>query len=273
MRRQSLIWRTGPEVVGDNASVRSRPLHVVLNIAGTDRTPARNRWLARMLTFVAGALNSVGFVAVAAYTSHMTGLTAQVADHLVLGDTAPVVAGVTAIVAFIGGAATCALVFNWSRRRRHHARFASVLALQGGLMLLFGALAQYVEWVYARELFIAVIAFTMGLQNAIISKVSDAQIRTTHVTGMVTDIGVELGKLIYLKRPGDPDPVRADVAKLRLHASIVGLFFLGGVVGALGFLWLGYPSVVPLALFVLLVAAGPIAEDLRPALARGRGRS
>lgn len=247
----------------------ARTLYIFLNIAGSERTPARNRWLARMLAFVAGTLNSVGFVAVAAYTSHMTGLTAQVADQLVLGDLDLVLAGLIAIVAFIAGAATCALVFNWSRRRRHDARFANVLAIQGGLMLLFGVLAEYVEWRYAPQLFIAVLAFTMGLQNAIITKISAAQIRTTHITGMVTDIGIEFGKFLYRRRPGDPDPVLADLDKLRLHVSIVALFFLGGVVGALGFLWLGYPSVVPLALCVLAVAVGPVLTDLRTRARQG----
>lgn len=252
--------------------VIARTLHIVMNIAGTVRTPARNRWLARMLAFVAGALNSVGFVAVAAYTSHMTGLTAQVADQLVLGDMDLVRAGLIAIVAFVVGAATCAIVFNWSRRRHHDARFAHVLGLQGGLMLMFGALAEYVEWQYAPQLFIAVLAFTMGLQNAIISKISVAQIRTTHITGMVTDIGIELGKFLYRRRPGDPDPVVADLDKLRLHLSVVALFFFGGVAGALGFLWLGYPSVVPLALCVLAVAVGPVLADLRARARQGTVR-
>ena len=36
----------------------------------------------------------------------------------------------------------------------------------------------------------------MGLQNAIMTKISKAEIRTTHMTGVVTDIGIELGRLL-----------------------------------------------------------------------------
>ena len=39
--------------------------------------------------------------------------------------------------------------------------------------------------------------FHHGLQNALITKLSRAEIRTTHITGIVTDIGIELGKLLY----------------------------------------------------------------------------
>lgn len=231
-------------------------------LASPERTPVRDRRLAAALAFVAGALNSVGFVAVATYTSHMTGLTAQLADHLVLGDLSLVLAALVALATFVAGSMTCALLFNWARRRGLRSRFAIVLAVEGALMLAFGALAQSLEWRFERELVIGVLAFTMGLQNAIITKVSSAQIRTTHVTGMVTDIGIELGKLLYPARAGDPDPVRGDLGRLRLHAAIVGCFIVGGIAGALGGVWIGYPSVVPLALVVLAIAAGPIADDL-----------
>ena len=84
--------------------MRARIDRYLLNVAGPRRTPALNRHLAYLLALVAGVLNSVGFVAVAVYTSHMTGLTAMVADHLVLGDLRLVAVGVLAVLAFTAGA-------------------------------------------------------------------------------------------------------------------------------------------------------------------------
>ncbi|MEX5257431.1 DUF1275 family protein [Kocuria arenosa] len=55
-------------------------------VSGPRRSPRYDLHLACLLIFVAGMLNSAGFVAVALYTSHMTGLTATMADHLVDGD-------------------------------------------------------------------------------------------------------------------------------------------------------------------------------------------
>ena len=232
-------------------------------LAGADRTVRRHQWLAAVLALVAGTLNSVGFVAVSVYTSHMTGITAQIADHLVLGSLAMVLVGVEALTSFVLGAMTCAVVFNWGRRRRLRSRFANVLLLEAVLVLAFGGLADQLTWGHREHVFVVVLCFTMGLQNATITKISDAQIRTTHVTGMVTDIGIELGKLGYRNRMIGEPPVRADLGKLGMLAGLVGLFFVGGVLGAVGYRSLGFQVLLAPALALLVVAVPPVVADLR----------
>ena len=235
----------------------------LLTVAGPVRSTHHNLQLAALLALNAGVLNAVGFVAVAVYTSHMTGLTATVADHLVLGGGAIVLTGLLAIVTFVAGAAACAVLFNWGRRRDLRGRYANVLVLEALLILLFGLLAEGVSWHHRNLLFIAVLCFTMGMQNAIITKISGAQIRTTHVTGMVTDIGIELGKMIYVSRtPGLP-PVVPDPRKLGMLAVLVGLFLGGGVLGAIGYREFGFTTLVPLAAVLLAAAAAPLAADVR----------
>ena len=235
----------------------------LLTVAGPVRSPAHNVQLAALLALNAGVLNSVGFVAVSVYTSHMTGLTASVADHLVLGGSAIVLTGLLGIATFMAGAAACALLFNWGRRRGLRSRYANVLVLEALLVLLFGLLAEEFAWRHRDLVFVAVLCFTMGMQNAIITKISGAQIRTTHVTGMVTDIGIELGKLAYVSRtPGLP-PVVPELDKLGVLALLVGLFFGGGILGAVGYLEFGFATRVPLALVLLAAAAAPLAADVR----------
>ncbi len=228
---------------------------------GPERTDRANRHLAYFLALLAGVLNSVGFVAVAQYTSHMTGVIAHLADDLVLHGVRALGIGATALASFVVGAAACALLFNWARRRDLAGRYAIVLALEAVLVLVFAISAQ----VFGAPVVVnvAVLCFTMGLQNAIITKISGAQIRTTHVTGMVTDIGIELGKWVYPRRAGDPEPVRANLDRLRMHSAIVGCFFLGGVLGAAGYLAIGYPALVPGAVLTLLLCAPPLHADLR----------
>lgn len=244
-------------------SPEEHPERFLARIAGPDRTPALNHQLASLLALVAGILNSVGFVAVAFYTSHMTGVTAQVADQLVLGDLHLVGVGILSMGSFIGGAMACAVLFNWGRRRDLRSRYANVLLLEGVLMLVFGLLAEEVTVSWRELLFVPVLCFTMGLQNAIITKISGAQIRTTHVTGMVTDIGIELGKLSYCNRRAGPDPVRGNVPKLAMLSSLVLLFLVGGVIGALGYLAIGFGVLIPGALVLLLVSFQPLVTDLR----------
>lgn len=237
-------------------------------LAAADRTVRRNVWLAAVLALVAGVLNSVGFVAVSVYTSHMTGITASIADHLVLGSFALVAVGVEALASFIAGAMACAVIFNWGRRRGLRSRFANVLLVEAVLVLSFGALADQLAWTHREHVFVVVLCFTMGLQNATITKVSAAQIRTTHVTGMVTDIGIELGKLTYRSRMPGVAPVRADLGKLGMLAGLVALFFIGGVLGASGYLAAGFQILVLPAVALFVVALPPVIRDLRT---RGRG--
>lgn len=231
-------------------------------IAGPERTPELNRQLARLLALIAGILNSVGFVAVAFYTSHMTGVTAQVADQLVEGNLYLVGVGLLSITTFISGAMTCAVLFNWARRRGLRSRYANVLLLEGALMLAFGLLAEELTVSWRELVFVPVLCFTMGLQNAVVTKISGSRIRTTHVTGMVTDIGIELGKLAYRNRLEDADPVRGDRGQLRMHISLVLLFALGGVIGASGYLTIGFLALVPCALCLVAVSFRPLLADL-----------
>jgi uncharacterized membrane protein YoaK (UPF0700 family) len=100
----------------------------------------------------------------------------------------------------------------------------------------------------------------------VITKISHAEIRTTHITGLVTDFGIELGKLFYVNRSttsaqGVPQ-VRANRQRLRLQALLIVCFFGGGLVGALGFKGWGYITTLPLALLLWTVALRPVLDDV-----------
>ncbi len=110
----------------------------------------------------------------------------------------------------------------------------------------------------------------MGLQNAVITKVSNSEIRTTHVTGVVTDTGIELGKLFYWNKIQKDTSLRvvADRDRLQVLTLLVLAFFLGGVLGALGFQRLGYLATLPLAFILVLLAIVPAVDDLKDYFAR-----
>ena len=114
-------------------------------VSGPRRSPRYDLHLACLLILVAGMLNSAGFVAVALYTSHMTGLTATMADHLVDGDVELLSLGAVGLGAFVLGGIWCSLLFTWGRRRGLGCRFANVLAFEGALILVFSLTAEAVE--------------------------------------------------------------------------------------------------------------------------------
>lgn len=91
-----------------------------------------------------------------------------------------------------------------------------------------------------------------------ITKISKAEIRTTHVTDLTTDVGIELGKLIYVNRGCDVAPVMANRRRLGLHRLLVACFFAGGVLGAAGIRSIDYVTTVPLACMLLILVARPL---------------
>jgi uncharacterized membrane protein YoaK (UPF0700 family) len=234
-------------------------------LTGRERTREANRHLGMTLAFVAGAVNAGGYLAVSRYTSHVTGVLSAIADDLALNRLRLVAGGLATFAAFLAGAAVSAILINWARRRRLQSEFALALLLESALMACFGLLGHNLASLDRAFLpaTVLLLAFMMGLQNAIITKISGAEIRTTHMTGNATDLGIELGKLLYWNA-GGPEKVVADREKLRIHAGLIGLFTLGGVLGALGFKRAGFGVTVPLATLLLAIAVVPVWEDLAP---------
>ncbi|MGF6971378.1 uncharacterized membrane protein YoaK (UPF0700 family) [Paraburkholderia sp. WC7.3g] len=104
-----------------------------------------------------------------------------------------------------------------------------------------------------------------------VTKLSGAEIRTTHMTGIVTDIGIELGKLFCWNssRVDATEPfVLANRTRLKVHGTMLAMFFVGGVTGAMGFKHIGYASTVPLAGVLIVLAIVPLIDDLRAQIYR-----
>lgn len=225
-----------------------------------ERSEADDRQLAVVLAAVAGAANAGGFFAVGQYTSHMTGYLSQLADNLAILNLWITFVSTLALGAFVTGAAFSAILINWARERHSQHQYALPIAIQGGFLICFSW-----GWIFTSEagrLFsLTCLCFIMGMQNATITKLSGARIRTTHATGMVTDIGIELGRSAFgVLRP--QSGVHADRRKLSILVFQVMAFLTGGIVGALGYGTLGFYFSLPLAMILLGISL--------PALLSGR---
>lgn len=260
------------------------PTHYARFLIGRHRTVAANRQLGWLLAMVAGAINAGGYLAVRQYTSHVTGIVSAVADNLALGQLDLVVDGVIGVLSFLLGAMCSGILVNFARRRALASAYALPLLLESVLILGFGLLGARMATFEGLLLPFTVIllCFIMGLQNAIVTKISQAEIRTTHMTGIVTDLGIEIGRLLYWNRSregNDRHFVRANRDKLAIHATILGLFFIGGLIGALAFKRVGFSATVPIAALLMALAAPPLWQDLKaqrtrkPGVAPGQGSS
>jgi len=238
-------------------------------LSDEQRSQRADRHLGYTLAFVAGAVNAGGFLAIGQYTSHMTGIVSSMADQLALGEFKFALAALAAWIAFVLGAATTAVLINFARRRHLRSQYALSLLLEALLLVLFGLAGAYLNRLheFLDPVTVLLLCFIMGLQNAIITKVSSAVIRTTHVTGLTTDLGIELGKLFYYNHSHVPElTVMANRDKLMLHLLLILYFFTGGVLGALGFKYVGYRITIVLSFVLIVLAAGPIISDIRTQL-------
>ncbi len=245
------------------------PVNYARKLTAPSRSRDANAHLGYLLAFVAGAINAGGFLAVQRYTSHMTGVVSAMADDLVLGAHALVLTGLAALLSFTAGAACTAIMVNYGRRRALHGEYALPLMLESVLLLCFGLIGArlaHVDGLFASAT-VLLLSFIMGLQNALVTKLSRAEIRTTHITGIVTDIGIELGKMMYLNRPAPGQdtlaPVAGDRQRLKVLSTLAASFFLGGVAGGFGFSRIGYVATVPLALVLMCLAILPLLDDLK----------
>jgi uncharacterized membrane protein YoaK (UPF0700 family) len=242
------------------------PAHFLRSLVGTQRTVRANRRLGGTLAFVAGAVNAGGFLAIGRYTSHMTGIVSAIADDLALALWSAAAAGLVLLATFMAGAMVTAILANWARRRQLYSEFALPLMLEAVLLIVFGLLGQQLD--ANRTLLVpataVVLCFLMGLQNAVVTKISKSEIRTTHMTGVVTDLGIELGRLIYRNRPDDPPDRRvvANREKIVVLSTLLACFVVGALAGALSFKSLGFAATLPFASLLVLLAIVPIADDL-----------
>jgi uncharacterized membrane protein YoaK (UPF0700 family) len=240
-------------------------------LSGRERTQEANRHLGMTLAFVAGAVNAGGYLAVSQFTSHMTGVLSLVAENLADRNAHLVAGGIASFGSFLAGAATSAILINWARSKRLQSEYALPLFGEASLLMVFGVLGRNLDaYAHFTTITVLLLCFVMGLQNAIITKLSGAEIRTTHMTGNATDLGIELGKLVYWNAADSEFKVLANRQKLGIHAGLIACFVGGGCFGALGFRHLGFGLTIPLAFLLLVIAAAPVWDDVAERMPRRR---
>ena len=191
---------------------------------------------AAALACVAGIVNVVGFLGFQQQAiTHLTGNTSLLGAALIAGDTKGTVALGAMIVAFVFGAMLSGLIVQDSVLRLGR-RYGVALAIES--VMLAAAVPLFRHQHLAGPILAAA---AIGLQNAMATTYSGALIRTSHVSGMFTDLGIMLGHALRGLAVGR--------RRLALCVLIIAFFFCGGVLGAWLFARLAYASLyVPAAL-------------------------
>lgn len=222
-------------------------------LAGNDRTQLLNRTLGAVLALVAGMMNAGGFLILRQYTSHMTGTVSSLADMAFLKDWSMLFRGCGVLIFFILGAMFTTLMVVIGKHHDRHSQYALPLSIEAILLVVFSFIGFFSRCAASDCLYplIFLLSFVMGMQNAVITKISNSEVRTTHVTGTVTDIGIGMARWMLLQHSHLHSSVQFNVSRLRFNCILVSAFMGGGIIGAWGFSVVGfYFCFLPVTLLV-----------------------
>ena len=210
---------------------------------GKSRTLNHNKKIASLLSFVAGIVNVAGFLSVHSLTTNVTGHFAYFVDEIFkLHFAASIVFFLYILFFFLGSFFSNLLIEIISRKNEQYIYVIPVI-IESLILFLVAIFGQSLI-VDHSNIIAYTLLFAMGLQNSLVTRISDAIVRTTHLTGLFTDLGIELSQLFFYKTIEQKNKL---ISTIKLRLRIITFFFAGGVFGGIFYAYL--------ALYVLLVPA------------------
>ena len=262
--------------------------------------------LAITLAWIAGYTNVMTILACGHVTSHVSGTTSDLGRAVAERNWATTGFLLFLLLTFAAGAAASGFVCELGRRRGWESIYVVPMALEASLLTGFALVWEFGSvtssdrggagaspTVGALFLLTGIASIAMGLQNATITRISSGVVRTTHVTGVLTDLGLEFAQFLFMLRDHARQirasgagsraefsravravPAHITSKRLLLLASILGSFALGAGLGTVAFeearRWAMFPPVLFLLWIVYQDITRPIAEIEPPDLVGGQ---
>jgi uncharacterized membrane protein YoaK (UPF0700 family) len=192
---------------------------------GKSRSFKQNIGIASLLALVAGMVNVVGFLSVQKLTTNVTGHFAfmiEEANKLNLGQT---LFYFFYILSFFLGAFFSNFIIEFTNKITDKYIFIIPIITESFILGFIGFWNQNAV-VENSNLIACGLLFAMGLQNSLVTTISNSVVRTTHLTGLFTDLGIEVSQLFFSKYKLQRNTLTASI-KLRL--TIITTFFVGGI--------------------------------------------
>ena len=208
---------------------------------GKNRTFIHNLKLASLLSFVAGIVNVSGFFAVQTLTTNVTGHFAYFSDQIVRRDTGSAVLYLLFILCFFAGAVVSGFLVEIAiKNGRNRSMYVIPVAVEIAILTIAGVLND--DTVAYHSVSIACsLLFAMGLQNALVTSISNAIVRTTHLTGLFTDLGIEVAQMFFYRKKDQHTRLKRSIG---LRLSIILFFFSGCIIGGLTYMRFGIASLL-----------------------------
>lgn len=221
----------------------------MLRHTGAKRSFRHNLRLAVLLCLNAGFINAAGFFAFAVLTTNVTGHAALLAVNIASGHFRAARMVTLWLLLFLAGAFTSSYIITKVGRERSSAYTIPILVII--VIVLFVAVFghTYNNTLPETEYFAGSLLFAMGMQNALVSMISGSVVRTTHLTGMFTDLGIDLSSVATASNHA----TRIVKNRIILRLTIIVSFLSGGVLGGVMFSKLSFHAFF-LPAFICFVA-------------------
>ncbi|MCE7053374.1 DUF1275 domain-containing protein [Algoriphagus sp. AGSA1] len=210
---------------------------------GKSRTVKHNLQIATILSFVAGMVNVCGFLAFSQLTTNVTGHFALFINDVANLDFWRGTIYFLYIFSFLLGSFFSSILIETFKENEKLNVFVLPTLIECVILVSIPFLSYTLEIKYI-DLIVCLMLFAMGLQNSFVTKISNAVVRTTHLTGLFTDLGIDISHLFFPKSYPERELLKTNI-QLRIY--IILFFFAGGIIG--GFLY----SKVDLKLNTLMV--------------------
>lgn len=198
---------------------------------GKSRTFKHNLRIATILSFVAGIVNVTGFLEFRQLTTNVTGHFALFIYDVAEFEFWKGTIYFLYIFSFLFGSFISSLLIEKYRDNKKLNVFVFPTIIEC-LILVSIPIIYRSSLISSPDLIVCFLLFAMGLQNSFVTKISNAIVRTTHLTGLFTDLGIELSQLFFSRAHPHQNKIKATI-KLRVY--IISFFFFGGLLG--GFLY------------------------------------
>lgn len=196
---------------------------------GKSRTLKHNLRIAIVLSFVAGIVNVTGFLAFKQLTTNVTGHFALFINDVADFDFWKGTIYFLYIFSFLFGSFSSSFLIEKYRESKQLNVFLLPTIIECIILIAIGLLSNFIN-IKSPNLIVCLLLFAMGLQNSFVTKISNAIVRTTHLTGLFTDLGIDISHLFFLKNNLEREKIKANI-KLRIY--IISFFFAGGLIGGL----------------------------------------
>lgn len=208
----------------------------MLRHTGRKRNFKHNVRLAALLCFTAGMANTAGLFAFAVLTTNVTGHAGLLAQKLAIGDLRAARMVALWLVLFLAGAFFSSFCIGRTGQNKN-STYTLPIIIEIIILLFVGSFGYtFDQSILKTEYFAGSLLFAMGMQNAFVSTISGNVVRTTHLTGMFTDLGIELYALISTAPKNTPGIKN----KITLRLIIIFFFLAGGIIGGYAYLKLKY---------------------------------